>query len=112
MTMPRERDQNCNWRDSPLGYCWLPRLDSHQDIRCQRPAHLRLCNEAMVAREGSAPSISGCRPDVMLFHHQAEVGCLAWICTKSVGVKTRYAAVTPRGSELVARRGNAPCSAD
>ena len=25
----------------------------------------------MVAREGFAPSISGCRPDVMLFHHQA-----------------------------------------
>ena len=26
----------------------------------------------MVAREGSAPSISGCRPDVMLFHHRAK----------------------------------------
>ena len=26
----------------------------------------------MVAREGSAPSISGCRPDVMLFHHRGE----------------------------------------
>jgi hypothetical protein len=25
----------------------------------------------MVAREGSAPSISGCKPDVMLFHHRA-----------------------------------------
>ena len=25
----------------------------------------------MVAREGAAPSISGCRPDVMLFHHRA-----------------------------------------
>lgn len=31
----------------------------------------------------------------------AETGCLAWICTKTVGVKTRYAAVTPRGNELV-----------
>src|SRR5436309_4307775 len=27
---------------------------------------------AMVAREGSAPSISGCRPDVILFHHRAK----------------------------------------
>src|SRR5438094_181894 len=25
----------------------------------------------MVAREGSAPPISGCRPDVMLFHYRA-----------------------------------------
>ena len=25
----------------------------------------------MVAREGSAPSTSGCRPDVILFHHRA-----------------------------------------
>ena len=50
---------------------WLPRLALLQDIRCQRPAHCWLCNEAMVAREGSAPSTSGCRPDVMLFHHRA-----------------------------------------
>jgi hypothetical protein len=46
----------------------------------------------VVAREGSAPSTSGCRPDVMLFHHQAETGCLAWIRAKTVGVKARYAA--------------------
>ena len=52
----------------------------------------------VVAWEGSAPSISGCRPEVMLFHHQAvearlaDTGCLAWICTKTDGVKTRYAA--------------------
>jgi hypothetical protein len=26
----------------------------------------------MVAYEGAAPSISGCKPDVMLFHQQAE----------------------------------------
>jgi hypothetical protein len=25
----------------------------------------------MVAREGSAPPISGCRPDVILFHYRA-----------------------------------------
>ncbi len=29
------------------------------------------------------------------------IGCLAWIRTKTVGVKTRYATVTPRGNELV-----------
>ena len=55
----------------------------------------------MVAREGSAPSLSGCRPDVILFHHRAEIGCLAWIRTKTNGVKARHAAVTPRGKELV-----------
>ena len=27
--------------------------------------------DEMVAREGSAPSISGCRPDVILFHQRA-----------------------------------------
>ena len=55
----------------------------------------------MVAREGAAPPISGCRPDVMLFHHRAEIGCLAWIRTKTIGVKARHAAVTPQGKELV-----------
>ena len=44
---------------------------------------------------------------MILFHHRALIGCRAWICTKSVGVKTRYAAVTPRGNEL-ARRAEAP----
>ena len=43
---------------------------------------------------------------MILFHHRALIGCRAWICTKSVGVKTRYAAVTPRGNEL-ARRAKA-----
>lgn len=61
----------------------------------------------MVAREGSAPSISGCRPDVMLFHHQAvegrlaNIGRLAWICTKTDGVKTRYAACYTTRQKLV-----------
>src|SRR5207249_8741831 len=32
----------------------------------------------MVDREGSAPPISGCRPDVILFHHRAEIGCRGW----------------------------------
>src|ERR1043165_6159279 len=55
----------------------------------------------MVARKGSAPPTSGCRPDVILFHHRAEFGCLAWIRTKTNGGKARHAAVTPRGKELV-----------
>ena len=29
------------------------------------------------------------------------IGCLAWICTRTNGVKARHAAVTPRGNGLV-----------
>lgn len=29
------------------------------------------CRKSMVAREGAAPSISGCTPEVMLFRQQA-----------------------------------------
>ncbi len=72
---------------------WLPRLVLLQVLRCQRPAHSGLCNEArrralrygaasngspsrsserrLVARKGSASPTSGCRPDVILFHHRA-----------------------------------------
>ena len=32
----------------------------------------RRLREKLVAREGSAPSTSGCRPDAMLFHHRAK----------------------------------------
>jgi hypothetical protein len=28
-------------------------------------------------------------------------GCLAWVRTRTVGVKVRYATVTPRGNEMV-----------
>ena len=78
---------------------WLPRLDLHQDIRCQRPAHCWLCNEAMVAREGSAPSISGCRPDVILFHHQAEIGCRGWNCTSIRAFKGRCPTIRRPGNK-------------
>ena len=52
---------------------WLPRRESHPDFRFQRPAHFDYATRQlnMVAREGYAPSTSGCRPDVMLFHHRA-----------------------------------------
>ena len=43
----------------------------------------------MVAREGSAPPTSGCRPYVMLFHHRAETGCRGWICTNIRAFKGR-----------------------
>jgi hypothetical protein len=43
----------------------------------------------MVAREGSAPSISGCRPDVILFHHRAIIGCRGRICTSISAFKGR-----------------------
>ena len=77
----------------------------------------------MVAREGSAPSISGCRPDVMLLGFPSLArwmpetklfvsriaittvrkmfGCLAWIRTKTVGVKTRHAACYTTRQKLV-----------
>src|ERR1051325_2365613 len=32
---------------------------------------LLITRRGMVAREGSAPPTSGCRPDAMLFHHRA-----------------------------------------
>ncbi len=60
---------------------WLPRLDSHQDVRCQRPAHCWLCNKALVAREGIAPSTSLCRRDMILFHHRAKLAAGARNCT-------------------------------
>jgi hypothetical protein len=51
---------------------WLPLLVTLQLIPFQRQA-CRLPHSAakMVAREGAAPPISGCRPDVILFHHRA-----------------------------------------
>src|ERR1035437_4181361 len=81
------------------GQLWLPRLELHQDpiqmqiVECRMqsgktnpPAYssnstlctphsaLRTPHSALklVAREGSAPPISGCRPDMILFHHRAE----------------------------------------
>src|SRR6266436_8300438 len=38
----------------------------------------------MVAREGSAPSIAGCRPAVILFHHRAEKNWLPGLGKKVV----------------------------
>ena len=62
-------------------------------------ARRAVARRKVVARKGSAPPTSGCRPDVILFHHRAEIGCLAWIRTKTVGVKARHAAVTLRGKD-------------
>src|ERR1041385_7345728 len=61
----------------------------------------------MVARKGSAPPTSGCRPDVILFHHRrvearlAETGCRGWIRTTIVAFKGRCPTVRPPGNELV-----------
>src|SRR5687767_14778698 len=72
----------------------------------------------MVAREGSAPSISGCRPDVMLFHHRAVEARLAKLAA-GAGLAPAYAPskgavlrIRRPGNEVVARQGNAPCSTD
>ena len=61
---------------------------------CQAVARRRL-----VAREGSAPPISGCRPDVMLFHHQAEIGCRGWNCTSIRAFKGRCPTIRRPGNK-------------
>src|SRR5262249_20810426 len=43
----------------------------------------------LVAREGSAPPTSGCRPDAILFHHRAGTGCRGWIRTSILAFKGR-----------------------
>ena len=50
----------------------------------------------VVAREGSAPPTSGCRPDVILFHYRgrvearlAKAGCRGWNCTSIRAFKGR-----------------------
>src|SRR5213080_2925515 len=55
----------------------------------------------MVAREGSAPSISGCRPDVILFHHRAEIGCGGWNRTSIRAFKGRCPTIRRPGNEMV-----------
>ena len=60
----------------------------------------------MVARKGSAPPTSGCRPDVILFHHRAEIGCRGWNRTSIRAFKGRCPTVRRPGKEL-ARRAEA-----
>ena len=55
----------------------------------------------MVAREGAAPPISGCRPDVILFHHRAETGCRGWTRTTTLAFKGRCPAIRRPGKKLV-----------
>ena len=55
----------------------------------------------VVAREGSAPPTSGCRPDAMLFHHRAEIGCRGWNCTSIRAFKGRCPTIRRPGNELV-----------
>ena len=61
-----------------LHLSWLPRL-----VLLQVLAHCQVSGfrdrrapdyttRQMVAREGAAPPIAGCRPAVILFHHRAE----------------------------------------
>ena len=51
----------------------------------QWPAEPKLAERRLVAREGSAPSISGCRPDVILFHHRALL-VWNWECRAQNGI--------------------------
>src|SRR5438552_6807316 len=75
----------------------------------------------MVAREGSAPPTSGCRPDAILLgfpslaiqlpqgdvrfancnHHRAEIGCRGWNCTNIRAFKGRCPTIRRPGKELV-----------
>src|SRR5688500_6516970 len=55
----------------------------------------------MVAREGSAPLTSGCRPDAILFHHRAESGCRSGNCTNIRAFKGRCPTIRRPGKELV-----------
>ena len=87
--------------------------------------------EKMVAREGVAPPTSLCKRDMILFHHRAFqmqsselrvqsdlnriltlIGYRGWTCTNTRAFKGRCPAIKRRGKEMVARQGNAPCSAD
>ena len=57
----------------------------------------------MVAREGSAPPTSGCRPDAILFHHRADVGCRGWNCTSIRAFKGRCPTIRRPGNWWPAR---------
>ena len=82
----RHLSAECAVRSVERGSC-LPSVNSA--LRTQQSAF------EVVAREGSAPPISGCRPDVMLFHHRAvevrrpKIGCRGWIRTNMAAFKGR-----------------------
>src|SRR6266536_2494055 len=65
------------------------------------PPSINLCK--LVAREGSAPPTSGCRPDVILFHHRAEIGCRGWSCTSIRAFKGRRPTIRRPGNWWPAR---------
>ena len=66
-------------------------------MTCQAVAGRR----RLVAREGAAPPISGCRPDVILFHHRAENGCRGWTRTTTLAFKGRCPAIRRPGKQVV-----------
>ena len=57
----------------------------------------------MVARKGSAPPTSGCRPGAILFHHRADVGCRGWNCTSIRAFKGRCPTIRRPGNWWPAR---------
>src|SRR5207247_10954889 len=59
-------------RQNQLSQFGFPCLPSNSTL-CTLNSPLKL-----VARKGSAPPTSGCRPDVILFHHRAAIGCRGW----------------------------------
>ena len=67
----------------------------------QWPAEQQPGGRRLVAREGSAPPISGCRPDVILFHHRAEIGCGSRVRTDNYAFKERRVAGYSIPQEMV-----------
>jgi hypothetical protein len=61
----------------------------------------RSLERRLVARKGSAPPTSGCRPDVILFHHRAKIGCRGWNRTSIRAFKGRCPTIRRPGNELV-----------
>src|SRR5579883_2809264 len=47
------------------------------------------------------PRLLGVGQTRYYFTTERKIGCLAWIRTRTAGFKVRYAAVTPRGNEMV-----------
>ena len=95
---------------------WLPRLGllppSRSALRRTSPLESKAglaaiaCRRRRLAREGSAPPTSGCRPDAILFHHRALIGCRGWICTNISAFKGRCPTVRRPGKNWPAIRSS------
>src|SRR5882724_11978195 len=101
-----------------LNLNWLPLLVTLQLFLFQRQVCRLPHSAAMVAREGAAPPISGCRPDVILFHHRAveldlpKLAAGHGLAPPRSPSKGDVLLIRRPGNEMVTRQGNAPRSTD